>query len=826
MPNLVGIGNSQVPTNAMLGGLAYQDSVGEIDIEKIKSKISSTARDVFVYDTRKDSDGGAWRHRTQSTSWYNEGASTDRGARKEFPTIAVIVGYDGGIAIYDGDDPNLPLWMRFRSIESSYAANYMIWGTYHVVMKNGWMYTGSPQGNGYENVITRVNLISEESGLITTAGLYYGTKSIADRNTPNLPGHANNTQDNSTVQLSTNDVQDLAIEVLPNAPIDSRTGLPTPTIAWTHENGISVITRGYPQSSYSENIYDMIGTVNNALYDSPSIAITKDEKLLYNMQNASANNYSVVMVIPLYLFTRDVSKAYEYAFPNEGYYSYNVTGSSSLDFSNSYAAYFYDAVETKLGYFAMATNFGLVNIQHLTQTLDDGGRTASDRFSGGMACEITKDYNTGWKVGDIRGVLLSDTDDTNYTSSSELVTNGTFDSNVNNWSAQSGWGSISHNSGRLRATNAGGQNGFAIQQITVVSGRNYVIRADLYRGTNAHVTMQVNSVGGSQSDSTGNVQDGTYSLQFTPDSNTIQLNMGQGNTGNGVYTEIDNVSVRLGEHDRSRSREYQWRNFGLQAYGTIVKSPVATGAELMAYGPFTESNYFRQAYNSDLNFGSDAFSFSVWIKPDTNSPVGRILNRVQDTNNRRWEIYTDNTVENIVFYTRDGSAASYVATDEHATPLDVWTHVYAVREQNGDMKIYINGRMDTYERIGSTNNPAIRGLTSTTAELLVGNAVDWDSNRPFDGQLALLRISATAPTVEQVKKIYDDEKKLFAENAKCTLYGTSDDVKAIAYDDTTDVTHVGTSSGRSDFNGLVRINNTTTAVTTEISASNGLIAEQ
>ena len=25
MPNLVGIGNSQVPTNAMLGGMAYQN---------------------------------------------------------------------------------------------------------------------------------------------------------------------------------------------------------------------------------------------------------------------------------------------------------------------------------------------------------------------------------------------------------------------------------------------------------------------------------------------------------------------------------------------------------------------------------------------------------------------------------------------------------------------------------------------------------------------------------------------------------------------------------------------------------------------------------
>ena len=104
MPNLVGIGNSQVPTNAMLGGLAYQDSVGEIDIEKIKARTSDTATDVFVYDTRKDSDGGAWRHRTQNTSWYNEGVSPTRGARKEFPAVAVIVCFTSGLIIYDGDD--------------------------------------------------------------------------------------------------------------------------------------------------------------------------------------------------------------------------------------------------------------------------------------------------------------------------------------------------------------------------------------------------------------------------------------------------------------------------------------------------------------------------------------------------------------------------------------------------------------------------------------------------------------------------------------------------------------------------------------------------
>jgi len=77
-----------------------------------------------------------------------------------------------------------------------------------------------------------------------------------------------------------------------------------------------------------------------------------------------------------------------------------------------------------------------------------------------------------------------------------------------------------------------------------------------------------------------------------------------------------------------------------------------------------------------------------------------------------------------------------------------------------------------------------------------------------------------------LKQIYHEEKLLFQENAKCTLFGTSDNVKAIAHDDTNDVTHVGTSSGRSEFQGLNRINNTTTAVTTAISVSNNFVAEQ
>ena len=90
----------------------------------------------------------------------------------------------------------------------------------------------------------------------------------------------------------------------------------------------------------------------------------------------------------------------------------------------------------------------------------------------------------------------------------------------------------------------------------------------------------------------------------------------------------------------------------------------------------------------------------------------------------------------------------------------------------------------------------------------------------------MFRLSESAPSAEQIKKMFEDEKKLFVENAKCTLYGTSDVVTAIAHDDKTNIVHAGTSSGRSEFRGLNRINNTTTAVTTAISASDGFVAEQ
>ena len=135
------------------------------------------------------------------------------------------------------------------------------------------------------------------------------------------------------------------------------------------------------------------------------------------------------------------------------------------------------------------------------------------------------------------------------------------------------------------------------------------------------------------------------------------------------------------------------------------------------------------------------------------------------------------------------------------------------------MQLYLDGELLGTSASVEANITNSLGVT-IGAENLSGNA------KAFEGSLALIRFSKSAPSAEQVKKIYEDEKHLFQENAKATLYGSSDNVTAIAYDDSNNLLYAGTSAGRSEFQGLRRINNTTEAVTTAISASNGLVAEQ
>jgi len=452
-----------------------------------------------------------------------------------------------------------------------------------------------------------------------------------------------------------------------------------------------------------------------------------------------------------------------------------------------------------------------------------------DNIGGQMLANITTEFNTGWMHGDIKGAFLSDTD---TASNPELVTNGTFNANVDNWNTTSvtiARDTTIFSGGGIKVTTPGGAS-YAYQQVTgLVSGKQYIFTARAYNpsgnsGTDV-ATISIVSAGYTANTASSTTVDNTIqdlSVTFTASGTTETIYLSVVAAAYHVYGQngsigyFDNVSVRLTEEDRSVN------NNGLAVYGTVTKSAVATGADLVAYSGFSASNYLQQPYNSDLDFGTGDLSIIFWYKMTSSSTFQCLLHR-GDGGPGSWGS------GNIIQIEMDGADLEFQLAGPVFSPntqvqvpiaksvTGEWQHFVGVRK-GGIMSVYIDGVK--YGNTASTQN-----VTNTAATTWIGQRPN--SSRPASNtSMALFRMSASVPSAEQVKKIYEDEKFLFQENAKCTLYGSSDAVTALAYDDTTNLLHVGTSAGRSEFQGLRRINNTTDAVTTAISASNGLVAEQ
>ena len=656
-------------TGATVTGTLVSDSVtSELDLSAISASISDTAVDVFVYDTRKDSDGGAWRKRTQHTSWYNETLNTaTRGSRKEFPAVAVIVAETGQVTIYDGDDPDLPMWMVFNGTAGGASHNLLVaTGTFCLSALNGTVFMGA--------LAIYVNFISEYSrGHRSTGGASYWNGpyngNIAERNA----GKGSIKLSDQLIRGGSNDV---AMTVLPNAPIDSATGLSVPTIAVATDAGISVITD-------SGSVYDL--TTGDVYDDYGKVEFGDNNRLYYTATNTQV------------LYSRAIPSA------DQNYTAYNTQNTNRVMFPTMDHGGFTSGHPVRL----LGTN-GSGNPLLIVKNKASGSNETSYAPSGfgirpgltfidegetnptSMVAYTTTSYNTGWMHGDIKGAFLSDTDTTDKTN---------------------------------------------------------------------------------------------------------------------------------GQTDPDRSKN----NYALSVTGTINKSVVATGADLVAYSGFSGSNYLR--HTNTINYGNAAtITMGGWSKISGSAvdSTYRYLCSVKSGGEvLGLSIHVDNNSANSgkpYFYDVTNSS---LQSDGPRVDDNEWHHILGVLDGTSK-KIYIDGELIV--------SAAVTGINLSSVNITnVGHYVPGNNNTPnysHGGYLALIKFSASAPSAEQIKKIYNDEKVLFQENAKCTLYGSSDAVTALAYDEDTELLHVGTSSGRSDFQGLRRINNTTTAVTTAISASDELIAEQ
>lgn len=732
-------------TNTQLGQIAASKAV--------------TAVDVFVYDTSKDSDGGAWRKRTQGTSWYNETLNTaTRGSRKEFPSVAVIVAEADKVTIYDGDDPSLPMWMVFNGTSPNmlYAASGI--NAFSCVSAlNGVISVGNDQ---YD--IWRVFLPSDKSDTISTSGIRDYLGNIAERNA----SKGRTDYDNSTVIVD-RAVNDVAMTVLPNAPIDAATGLPVPTIAVATDGGVSVIKD-------DGTVVDSSSTI--------IVWVMFDEDTLYFEYSNSAK-YQLISTLA------DGFSGYDFA---ESLVTTPIYAHGTVS-DNANAVLNKNTISVGSG----ATSKAGLGIYHKTQDTTNYGSLAS-LDSGYRQAVITSDYNTGWMNGDIKGAFLSSTDTASLVGS---ALNNTTDYTTEWTQTEDGW-TISATS--LSCDGVDNLEYAVIDLAGLGLAVGDQVGIELTISTYTGGSLFVSFGGGGSALTAAMTATGTY--KFAQEKVTTTALYLRSYFFNGTVTGI---KITKADADRSVNGN------GLQVFGTVTKNPVATGADLVAYSGFSNSNHLTQPYNSDLDYGTGDFAFCAWFKSTNSGNSEYIIDRRDSSGTgNKIIVFKEGTTNKLrVFASTTGNTTTSAAIN-----TGVWTQIWFVR-RSGTTYAFINGELsDTF-----TNQAG--SVTNTSATLCVGDTNTHSGNSFVRGSVALVRTSATAPSPEQIAKIYEDEKVLFQENAQATLYGSSDAVTALAYDDSTEILSVGTSAGRSDFQGLRRVNNTTTAVGTAISASNNLIVE-
>ena len=826
MPNLVGIGNSQVPTNAMLGGLAYQDPSHAIlknvepgNIATINTRIdrAATQSGVYVYNTNEDSDGGQWRYRCQDKSWYNEPLGTKwRGHRRKFPSIAVIVCQTDHLYIYDGDDPNLPMWMGFRpGVGSNIADTTFLGGGGQgairgVAMKNGILcvaYTTSGWG------LSRIDFLADSQKWYWTSASYAQPDGhISMRNVEQSYAQKANGMTHQALASNHAYINDVAMTVLPDAPIGKESGIHVPTIAITTTGGTTIIHDNEGNSNTSTSSKD--GQV---------IVFTEDHKILVN----EFVNYSPADEVHLLDVAVDgegsnLSDLRAYGMNDNGEDVVTSNKFTNGGWANDLAAG---------NNYVYGVNYHDGNNPHPAL-----GMIA--RSKGGISDEMVNfmewDYCSGWqpvycKTSTCASLRLHDSYQGGYTN---LISDAFFSgdgSDASSWTARNAVVTVDSNRLKVDDSANAGSWSSAQQSFTTVANQEYVASAKFTAGSPTQAFLFGFYNGGVASAGTSptwnqnfGTSNGTFKFRFKAAGTTTTLVLAMNDNGVGYFEEI---FVKKAVQERSIKRTQDtttgYTTGGWYPVGAMSVSEVERDADLDAYGGFSSSNYIMSPANSDMNYGTGDFYITGWWTMSDTTPSGDNDFFTRCDAGPTKAIFVQHRTNNTLrIYTSDSSGATYTDSSVVHNHEGAWCHFFANRNSGG-IDLYINGVLDNASK---TNNGAKDIGSNLNA--YIGGRVEVSQNYATSAKVSLIRTGSGNLSAKQIERLFKTEKALFGRGAKTGLAGTNRSGRTIAYDRTRDILHVSTDTTKSEFAGLVRINSEDQAYTIRMSVSDGFFAGQ
>ena len=823
--------------------------VGGLTIDQTLTGITSQ----FIYDTKTDSDGGAWRHRCQHTSWFNETASSTRSSRKEFPEVALLVTNQYNFYIYDldnvkdGTTGEVEVWMKFEGGDQDkflWHANTTNLKVFDATAKNGYiaLAVGNTASEAYSGYYW-MNLVSEHAERMRSGTLYRTWNAgLAQRNVGTTLGwgevsYVLPTADLGSASLATTNCTSVHMFAHRGNNIDPDTGTLVPSIAIGMGRPEQVNLSGNPGGIYmimgDGRRYNKTMTGNYCPYeglcfnDYGDIVVVRDNYDYMVIEEAARSlagkQHPSSWSAKAFYRTGNTSSA-KYPWPMVR--RYQSDGESDNPPGN---------LSTK-GVCAVDNEVILwSNETGITKWWTENYWTANNQ----LGCYITTSFNTGWMFGNCKGMHLCSTNtNTLGSTGTQLATNHTFASNVTGWYGDSG-ASVTHStdngqdgsSGIARVTNGGGDNTFAIKQNDVftpedgIGGARYRVTFSIKPTfASASYTFRVRAGGNvTQWQITSGLTSGSWtSLDtgiITADGTALEI----GSVGGHITAfDIDNIVVTLmSDTDKTVNNRELYLN---GATGSITRTPVETGAELVGWGGFASGRFLKTDYTTLYNFGAK-MTVMFWYRDWANSTSLMHLGPEQTRNSKTsFHFYKDGGGDIRFTLSSDGNTEQIFEIELTENPVG-WHHVCASLPSAGEVFLFHDGieRHKTSDSASSFTGTNIFSQATDQNGLNVGIGPVGGA---FDGKVALLKVNAENIYPGEVLKIYTDELKMFQPNAKITLDGTDRVIKSMGSDKVRKTYLAGTSTHRSEFRGLVRINSVDTGVQTlnTLTASDGIVA--
>ncbi|MBN1788418.1 MAG: PASTA domain-containing protein, partial [Sedimentisphaerales bacterium] len=181
-------------------------------------------------------------------------------------------------------------------------------------------------------------------------------------------------------------------------------------------------------------------------------------------------------------------------------------------------------------------------------------------------------------------------------------------------------------------------------------------------------------------------------------------------------------------------------------YGTIYNATLTASGKLDNGFVFDGDNDYIQISNhSDFDFPA-GFTLCAWVKPDLDCLDGRIIYRYDPFSKSGYFISQSQTYGGCygVVAIVNGNGVHAESEETHSV-AGQWAHVVGVREDNGDLKLYVNGALQT-----EINN--ISGAVDSSGDVFIG--VDYVMGKDFAGTIDDARIYNRALTGNEVRQLY------------------------------------------------------------------------